>query len=110
MDINDNILSIISLTPADLLRGIAGRVKARRLELHLTQEQLAARAGIALPTYRRFERSGEIALRGLVMLAIALDATAEFASLFATSNYSSMDELLNAKQQSRKRGKRHGSN
>jgi transcriptional regulator with XRE-family HTH domain len=37
---------------------IAFKVKARRLELDLTQEEVAARAGVRFATYRRFEQTG----------------------------------------------------
>ncbi|MDO9634377.1 MAG: helix-turn-helix transcriptional regulator [Paludibacter sp.] len=102
----DNILSLINLTPQALLQGIASRVKARRLELRFTQKELAARAGIPLPTYRRFEHSGEIALRSLVMLGIALDATTEFTALFSSKSYASIDDLLDSAGKQAKRGKR----
>lgn len=110
MHINDNIISVMSVLPEDLLMSVASRVKLRRLELQLTQQHLAAKAGIPLPTYRRFERSGEIALRSLIMLAFALDATDDFHTLFASQKYRTMDDLLSAKQPTRKRGKRNGSN
>ena len=48
--------------PKDIALQIAARVKARRLELDLTQEGLAARAGVKFATYRRFEQTGEISL------------------------------------------------
>jgi transcriptional regulator with XRE-family HTH domain len=105
MDI-DTILSLIDNSPATILSGISSRVKARRLELGYTQQELAGRAGIPLPTYRRFERSGEIALRSLIMLGIALDATGAFADLFAAKSYSSIDELLDPASKKSKRGKR----
>ena len=96
----------MSQSPQELMTGIAARVKARRLELRYTQNELAARAGIPLPTYRRFERSGEIALRGLVMLGIALDATAEFPALFSAKSYTSIDDLLLSAGKKAQRGKR----
>lgn len=105
MDI-DNILSLIDYSPTTILQHIASRVKVRRLELGYTQQELADRAGIPLPTYRRFERTGEIALRSLIMLSIALDATAAFADLFAARSYASIDELLISATKQAKRGKR----
>jgi len=77
-DINNNILSFINRTPDSLMSGVAQRVKQRRLEKGWTQKILAAKAGVSLPSYRRFESSGEISLRSLVMLAFALDMTDEF--------------------------------
>ncbi|MEA4983717.1 MAG: helix-turn-helix transcriptional regulator [Paludibacter sp.] len=103
---NDNILSLISHSPQEMMTGIATRVKERRLELRYTQRELAIRAGLPLPTYRRFERSGEIALRGLVMLGIALDATNEFSTLFSSKSYASIDDLLLSTGKKAQRGKR----
>jgi transcriptional regulator with XRE-family HTH domain len=109
MNVSNSILSLIDNTPDTVLNGISQRVKARRLELALTQKELATRAGIPLPTYRRFERTGEIALRGLVMLGIALDSVDEFSTLFSSRKYESIDDLLKSGKKKRKRGKRNGS-
>ena len=103
--INDNILSLIDRTPDLLMSGIAQRVKQRRLEKGWTQKMLAAKAGLSLPSYRRFESSGEISVRSLVMLAFALDMTDEFETLFSSKSYQSIDDILNAEQtKQRKRG------
>lgn len=106
--INDNILLLISKTPDLLMSGIAERVKQRRLEKGWTQKMLAAKAGVSLPSYRRFESSGEISLRSLVMLAFALDMTDEFETLFNSKTYQSIDDIIQVKQpKQRKRGKRN---
>lgn len=105
MDITDNILSLIGKTPDSLMSGIAERVKQRRLEKGWTQKMLAAKAGLSLPSYRRFESLGEIPLRSLVMLAFALDMTDEFETLFNSRTYHSIDDILKAEQpKQRKRG------
>jgi DNA-binding XRE family transcriptional regulator len=54
----NNILAFNISTPNDVALRIASKVKARRLELDLTQEELAARAGVRFATYRRFEQTG----------------------------------------------------
>lgn len=103
--LNDNILSLIEKTPASVLSAIAARVRERRLELNWTQKYVASKAGMPLATYRRFEIKGEVSLRGLVMIAIALEAVDDFSTLFATKNYQSIDDLLRIKAESqRKRG------
>jgi transcriptional regulator with XRE-family HTH domain len=109
MSVSDHILSLIENTPNAIITGIAGRVKQRRLEATLTQKELAKRAGVSLPAYRRFERTGEISLRSLVLLGMALDMTAEFSELFQTKLYGNMDDLLKAKKK-RQRGKRDEAN
>ena len=68
----NNILSFNIATPSDIAMQIAARVKARRLELNLAQEGLASRAGVKFATYRRFEQTGEISLRGLLQVGFAL--------------------------------------
>ncbi|BEG98385.1 helix-turn-helix domain-containing protein [Bacteroides sedimenti] len=103
--INDNILSLIGRTPDLLIGGVAERVKQRRLEKGWTQKMLATKAGVSLASYRRFELSGEISLRSLVMLAFALDMTDEFETLFNKKTYQSIDDIIKAEQpKQRKRG------
>jgi len=85
---------------------IAARVKARRLELNLTQEGLASRAGVKFATYRRFEQTGEISLRGLLQIGFALNTLSDFDALFTQEQYQSLDDVLNEQSVNRKRGKR----
>lgn len=107
VDTNNNILSLINKTPGSLMAGVAGRVKQRRLEKGWTQKVLAAKAGVTMPSYRRFETTGEISLRSLIMLAFALDMTDEFEALFSSKAYQSIDDILKAEQsKQRKRGRR----
>lgn len=103
----NNILSLNATTPSDTAKGIATRVKSRRLELNLTQEGLASRAGIKFATYRRFEQTGEISLRGLLQIGFALNSLNEFDVLFAQKQYQSLEDVLNEQHISRKRGKKN---
>ena len=103
----NNILSFISNSPNEVATQLAARVKARRLELNLTQEGLATRAGIKFATYRRFEQTGEISLRGLIQIAFALNTLSEFDNLFAQKQYQSLDDVLNEQKANRKRGKKN---
>lgn len=106
--IDDNILSLINKTPDLLMSGIAKRVKQRRLEKGWTQNMLATKAGVSLGSYRRFESSGEISLRSLVMLAFVLEMTDEFKNLFSRKTYQSIDDIIKAEQpKQRKRGNRN---
>ncbi len=106
MDLSSDIIQINSVTPADISKSVASRLKSRRLELNLTQSGLAARAGVNIETYRKFERTGEISLHNLVKLAIALDVTTDFATLFAQKQYQSLSDLLEVENSNRKRGKK----
>ena len=103
----DNILSVIEEAPQEVAMRVAGQVKDRRLEMNLTQEGLCVRAGIKLPTYRRFERRGEISLKGLLQIAFALNALRDFEALFAQKQYQSLDEVLAESNVKRKRGRKN---
>ena len=103
----NNILSFNVANPSDIAMQIAARVKTRRLELNLTQEGLASRAGVKFATYRRFEQTGEISLRGLLQVGFALNCLDEFNDLFAQKQYQSLDDVLNEQRVNRKRGKKN---
>jgi len=80
-----------------MLGRLAERVKQNRLELNLTQKALAARSGVSFASLRRFENTGEISLKSLILIAIALDATEGFFNLFTRKQYQSIDQLLTVK-------------
>jgi len=64
--------------PADVQDELRERFRKRRLALNLTQEGLARRSGITLPTLRRFERTGLIAFDSLLKLALVLGCLGDF--------------------------------
>ena len=86
---------------------VCSRVRERRLELNLTQVELAQKAGIPLPTYRKFERTGVIAFAKLLQVALALDALDDFDVLFSQRRYLSTDDVLNEGKK-RERARHHG--
>jgi len=100
--------TIINKSPDSILKGIAERVRERRLELNLTQKAFAKRAGVGYDAYRNFEKSGEITLKNLVLCAFVLDDTDSFTSLFTKKSYESLDEILNIYEvKKKKRGSRN---
>lgn len=105
--IMNNILAFNIQTPQSAAQQIAAQVKARRLELNLTQEGMATRAGLKFATYRRFEQTGEISLKGLLQIGFALNALSDFDALFAQKQYQSLDDVLNEQNVTRKRGKKN---
>jgi transcriptional regulator with XRE-family HTH domain len=66
-------------SPDTILRKIAERVKENRLGQNLTQKAFAKRAGVGYDAYRKFENTGDITLRNLVLCAVVLDDTDGFA-------------------------------
>ena len=99
---------IEDFNPKALAQGIANRVRARRLELNLTQAALAKRSGVSLGSLQRFENQAEISLKSLLKLAVALNASAEFKQLFSTVNYQHIEDVIDSQQnKNRKRGRKH---
>lgn len=103
----NNILLFDAMNPSEVAMQVVARVKARRLELNLTQEGLAARSGVKFATYRRFEQTGEISFKGLLQIGFALNALPDFDGLFAQKQYQSLDDVLNEQTVNRKRGKKN---
>ncbi|WP_165042975.1 helix-turn-helix domain-containing protein [Adlercreutzia sp. ZJ138] len=81
-------------TSYDIRREVAARVRARRKELHLTQEQLSSKAGMSLASYKRFEQKGLIAFDSLIRIAIVLDCESDFDELFSKRAYTSIQEVI----------------
>lgn len=78
----------------EIQQELATRVRARRKELKLSQQQFATRAGMSFGSYKRFEQCGEISLRSLIGIALALGCEGEFDNLFAKRGYASIEEVL----------------
>lgn len=95
-------------SPADVQNELRQRFRSRRLKLNLTQEGLAKRSGVTLPSLRRFERTGLIALDSLLALALVLDCLADFDQVAAEDEQSiigrPLDSVL-AQKRGRKKGR-----
>lgn len=102
----DNRLSFDLRTPRDAQRDLARRFKTRRLALNLTQEGLAARAGVSWSSLKRFEHTGLIALEALLKLAIVLGCLSDFDRVAADDGPGlggrSLDEILREPKPRRK--------
>jgi transcriptional regulator with XRE-family HTH domain len=60
-------------SPLEVAGDLAKRIRVRRLSRGWSQAELAARAGLKLPTYVVFERTGRIALLRLLKVLEVLD-------------------------------------
>ena len=86
-------MSLSLYTPVEIAIGLADRVRARRLARSWTQAELAERAGLALPTLKLFERTGQISLDRLLRIASALGALEDFRAAFAPPPPRSLEEI-----------------
>lgn len=101
---------MISLTtPAKVQKKLAEQARARRLHMELTQEGLAERSGVALPTLRKFERTGVLSLESFLKLHMVLGGLEDIlkATQIKEPLFSSIDDVLDTyNDPTRKRGKR----
>ena len=97
---------ILLITPADVMLQTAQRAKALRLEQNIPQQELADKAGIAVGTVKRFEKSGEIQFNHLLRIALVLGRLDDFKTLFAADDVpASLYEFKAAKVRQRARKK-----
>lgn len=96
----------LSLTsPAEIIKGVAARMKRRRLDLDLTQRELAARSGVSYGSLRLFEDSGKASFEAVVKIAFALEAEAEFEALFPPRPTKTLDDVVGRPVRQRARRK-----
>ena len=102
---SDNILSVIrnkNPSTSELMKVVAGNVRVMRLGRNISQKDFASRVGIALPTYRRFEATGEISLSRLIEIAKFFDLAGDFKNLFTKREYSSIEEVISERKPRRR--------
>ncbi len=97
------------VTPSKAQRKLAENVRQRRLGMDLTQEGLAERSGVPLPTLRKFEQKGAISLESFLKLQMVvggLEAMLDALDL-SQQSFASIDEVLeDGNKPTRQRGSR----
>ncbi|PCH99928.1 MAG: transcriptional regulator [Alphaproteobacteria bacterium] len=101
---------MVSLTtPSKAQKKLAENVRLRRLQMDLTQEGLAARSGVPLPTLRKFEQKGSISLESFLKIQMVLGGLENILKAIEVkkTEFSSIDDVLESSSAlTRKRGKR----
>ena len=85
--------------PGEIAKDIAKQEKGKRKKRKLTQAELSARAGISLASLKRFEQTGEISFVSLIKIAVVLDETETLDQFFQTREYSSIQEVIDERNQ-----------
>jgi len=101
------MISLISSSKAQLK--IAENIRARRLSMELTQEGLAERSGVPLPTLRKFEQKGAISLESFLKILMVVGELEELINILKPSKpvFNSIDDVLKGTDGvSRKRGRK----
>ena len=100
------MLPLTLTSPGEVQSGIGQRAQQLRLDLGLTQAELAARAGLALRTLKLFEQTGKASLEHVVRIAFALNAEAGFEALFPPRPPQSIEDVLASNAKPRQRARR----
>lgn len=97
------------ITPAKAQNKLAENARVRRLQMELTQEGLAERSGVPLPTLRKFEQKGSISLESFLKIQMVLGGLEDIlkATQIKDISFSSIDEVLKTDSSNiKKRGTR----
>lgn len=83
----------LALTPADVERTLARRLRDARKARGFTQAELAKRSGLALATVARLERTGQGQVSSLTRLCAALGRLDDFDAVLKPAAPTTLDEL-----------------
>lgn len=107
-DLTNIMISLISISDAQAQ--IANQVQSRRVAMGLTQKEFAKRAGVKLPTLRKFEQKGVLSLESFLKMMMVLGELDNIARFLIPKDpviFSSIDDVLKQIPPiTRKRGRR----
>ena len=88
------MVSLLSVSEAQ--KKLAEHLRQRRLQLGFTQKGLARRAGVCLPTLRKFEQKRQISLESFLKISMVLGILESIvkSSQPDSHHFSSMEEVL----------------
>ncbi len=94
------MLDIGFSTYDEICRELGARLKAQRLAQMLTQEELAARAGVSIGTVKNIENKGQSSIESVVRLGLALGLADHFQELFnlQVKSIAQMDQVEQSKR------------
>lgn len=94
--LDDNEFSLDDFNPKAIADKISNNFKIKRLQLNITQKELAQKSGVSLGSVKRFETQSEISLKHLLMLALVVDSSNDFLGLFTKTSYENIEEVKQA--------------
>lgn len=95
-------------SPGELAQSISKKAKHKRIQMNITQSELAERSGVSFGSIKRFEQKGEISLKHLIQVAIVLRAADGLDALFKPQPHHSIDDVI--REKGKKERKRAGRN
>lgn len=88
------MVSLTLKTWEEINKGMALRIVNIRKRRRISQQKLSELSGVSFGSIKRFEQSGEISLKSLTMIAIALGIASELDLLFSATPYKSIQEVI----------------
>lgn len=86
-------------SPKDVQLELANKLKSIRKIRGHSRSEAAHRSGVPSPTLRRFENTGEISLRQLLMLCAVYGSLESVTHMFPEQIARTMDELIKQSSQ-----------
>ena len=93
LTMKDFVFNFEEVTPQEINKRIAERLRIVRKRRKLSQERLSEKSGVSLGSVKRFERTGEISLISLTKIAIALDLEQGLKDLFKDVPLLTLEEI-----------------
>lgn len=89
-------------TDKAILKEIGEKIKRERVELNLTQEDIALRSGISLSSVQRIERGISVSIKYLISVMRVLEMLEQFSLAFPEKEISPI-KLMKLQEKKRKR-------
>lgn len=96
-------MAFIITSPAEIIKTVSSKAVELRIDVGLTQRELATKAGVSYSSLRVFENTGKASFELVVKVAYALGAEDEFGALFKARPIKSLDDLAENKRRLRVR-------
>ncbi len=98
------MLDFSAASHEEVCQGLGKRLRMQRVAQLLTQQELAARAGVSAGTIKNLEGKGQSSLESAVRIAMALNLTGELRPLFKlrVRSAAQMERASNTKRVSRR--------
>ena len=100
---------MLFISLSKIQKKIVENIRARRLQMELTQEGLSERSGVPLSTLRKFEQKGVISLDSFLKILSVVGGLEEIVDALKPKEqrFKSIDEVLKTEEKpTRKRGNR----
>ena len=91
---------------SEIMLEMAQKIRTKRISLNYTQEDFSSKSGVALSTYRTFEKSGKGSFENFIAILSALGSVSELEKLLIKAPFSPAKEFNKKETKERLRVKK----